>query len=780
MLIYGVIGIVHLGLNSFLVVISKADTVVQMMDVEVMKITEVQTIPFSLGSLPDDIGRYLMSLSKVGDIQFLTNGFYFSYHYDLTNSLERNKKVRRDGTLHELADLRFYWNHDMYKDFTSQSIEPRFYLPIVQGFVAVAPPSDQAVTLLLISRRSCHRAGTRYNARGVDEEGHVGNFVETEQVVYIGDTVYSFLQTRGSAPVFWTQSGLAAQVALSKSKEVTNDAFLKHIQSSVDTYGHITIVNLLDIDKPHERMLTESMETLLNQHRADMENHVGYLYFNFNKVCKGDRYHELRHMLDHLSPLLDYYHYFSIQHEEVVTVQRGVTRINCLDSLDRTNVVMSRIAWRVLCKQVEASGGVLDADYDTANPQNDLLRAFKNAWADTGDMLSHQYTGTRSTISSVTRHGKQGLKGLVEQGINSLRRFYEANVEDGMKQEVIELMLGRHHLTKGRSLTALLDRATRMKQAAYTRYYAATMRAACWNVSGLRPENLTDEDFCAWLFEEDSPQTPHIFLIALQDLSPRKCKSQALNSPAELVQSWNDTLLSQLSRCGNYALARAEEMSGTYLAVFVLESIAGAVTSVEVDQVKVTEEGRGAVLIRFNMWSSSFCICNASLQRCSEQVSQRLSQLIDIEKLAFQQSGARAKLQIDQHDVKILLGDLNFRIEMSQSAVMHSTQTMDVRTLLENDQLVLAQKHAHSVLSKFSEPDFGFLPTYKYSRESDEYENVTPAWCSRILFAGDKISPSDYRRCEVKGSKQRPIRCTFDIAIKEIDEEAMRRSELTS
>lgn len=34
----------------------------------------------------------------------------------------------------------------------------------------------------LISRLSCERAGTRFYVRGTNDEGHVANFVETEQV----------------------------------------------------------------------------------------------------------------------------------------------------------------------------------------------------------------------------------------------------------------------------------------------------------------------------------------------------------------------------------------------------------------------------------------------------------------------------------------------------------------------------------------------------------------------------------------------------------------------
>jgi hypothetical protein len=45
--------------------------------------------------------------------------------------------------------------------------------------------------LLLLSRRSKWRSGTRYLERGVDDDGRVANFVETEQVLF---GVRSFLQ----------------------------------------------------------------------------------------------------------------------------------------------------------------------------------------------------------------------------------------------------------------------------------------------------------------------------------------------------------------------------------------------------------------------------------------------------------------------------------------------------------------------------------------------------------------------------------------------------------
>ena len=58
--------------------------------------------------------------------------------------------------------------------------------------------------------------GTRFNSRGIDDEGDCANFVESEQIlvktkinrekntkrVYL----YSYNQIRGTLPFYWTQS----------------------------------------------------------------------------------------------------------------------------------------------------------------------------------------------------------------------------------------------------------------------------------------------------------------------------------------------------------------------------------------------------------------------------------------------------------------------------------------------------------------------------------------------------------------------------------------------
>ena len=51
-------------------------------------------------------------------------------------------------------------------------------------------------SLILVSRRSKERAGTRLFTRGVDSKGYVANFVETEQIVETAFGRASFVQVK--------------------------------------------------------------------------------------------------------------------------------------------------------------------------------------------------------------------------------------------------------------------------------------------------------------------------------------------------------------------------------------------------------------------------------------------------------------------------------------------------------------------------------------------------------------------------------------------------------
>lgn len=74
-----------------------------------------------------------------------------------------------------------------------------------------------------------------------------------------------------------------------------------------------------------------------------------YEAFDFHHECRKMRYDRLSVLIDRLAHEQDEFSYFLINSDGVVlSEQEGIFRTNCIDCLDRTNVVQSLLAQRNL------------------------------------------------------------------------------------------------------------------------------------------------------------------------------------------------------------------------------------------------------------------------------------------------------------------------------------------------------------------------------------------------------------------------------------------------
>jgi phosphatidylinositol 4-phosphatase len=83
-------------------------------------------------------------------------------------------------------------------------------------------------------------------------------------------------------------------------------------------------------------------------------------------------------------------------------VQTGVIRTNCVDCLDRTNVVQQTICLKVMKELVHLK--------DVQN----WPESFIYAWAMAGDLISRQYSGTASVLTKYTLKGYQNIYDKLE------------------------------------------------------------------------------------------------------------------------------------------------------------------------------------------------------------------------------------------------------------------------------------------------------------------------------------------------------------------------------
>lgn len=130
------------------------------------------------------------------------------------------------------------------------------------------------------------------------------------------------------------------------------------------------------------------------------------------------------------------------------------------------------------------------------------------------------------------------------------------------------------------------------------------------------------------------------------------------------------------------------------------------------------------------------------------------------------------------HDICILSGDLNYRIDvMPRDTVVQAVKSESLAKLLERDQLLLSRKKNPSFrLRAFTEGPITFAPTYKYDIGTDDYDSSdkrrVPAWCDRVLYRGTgRIKQTSYNRHEMRLSDHRPVSARFLLRIKTIHPE---------
>ncbi|EFI28328.1 hypothetical protein CC1G_13857 [Coprinopsis cinerea okayama7 len=442
-------------------------------------------------------------------ISQLTKGcMYWAYNFDITRSLQhKQEQIAKSQKQHELlhglgalpktdsgvyspypkdgekvsplaepyptlplwrrVDRQFWWNEWMAKPLVDAGLHS-YVLPLMQGYfqpaVLTVPPGpgeeeqeDVIVNYIIISRRSRHRVGLRYQRRGVDDEAQVANFVETETIMRVESfldimanefarysqrekrqNIFSYVQIRGSIPLFWTQSGYSLKPPPVLESDRTHqqhlDALSRHFKRTIPVYGPHTIVNLAE-QGGREGPITQAYR----EYVVEFDNKdVQYCEYDFHQETKGMKYENISKLVDSMQRVFESQGYLWISDDTVLSHQKGVFRVNCIDCLDRTNVVQSAFARYVLNQQLSAVA--LLTPSVTGGIETDLI--FNDVWANNGDAISRAYAGTSALKGDFTRTGKRDLSGMLNDGVNSLARMYTSTFSDWFSQAVIDFLLG--------------------------------------------------------------------------------------------------------------------------------------------------------------------------------------------------------------------------------------------------------------------------------------------------------------------------------------------------
>ncbi|KAL3038713.1 hypothetical protein AAZX31_01G146600 [Glycine max] len=456
--IFGVVGMLKLLAGSYLLVITERESVGSYLGHPIFKISKLKVFPCdnSLKNTPPE-KKIEMEFSGLLNVAEKTSGLFFSYETNLTLSAQRLNDLGDESRLLPLwrqAEPRFLWNNYMLEVLIDNKLEP-YLLPVVQGSFHhfQAAIGKDIIDVTLIARRCTRRNGTRMWRRGADPDGYVANFVETEQIMQFNGYTASFVQVRGSIPLLWQQIvdlTYKPKFELLKLEEAMQPRVLeRHFLDLRKKYGAVLAVDLVNKHGGEGRLCEKFGDTA--QHVAS--NDVRYLHFDFHHVCGHVHFDRLSILYDQISDFLERNGYLLLNEKgEKMKEQLGVVRTNCIDCLDRTNVTQSMIGRNMLECQLRRLG-VFGAE-ETISTHPNLDENFKILWANHGDDISIQYSGTPALKGDFVRFGHRTIQGILQDGVNALLRYYFNNFVDGTKQDAIDLLQGHYIVSVGRDTAA--------------------------------------------------------------------------------------------------------------------------------------------------------------------------------------------------------------------------------------------------------------------------------------------------------------------------------------
>jgi hypothetical protein len=196
--------------------------------------------------------------------------------------------------------------------------------------------------------------------------------------------------------------------------EETQKAFATHFDKELEIYKNICIVSLVE-QSGKEKIIGDKYAEHIIRYNSEK---LMYVTFDFHEYCRGMRFENVSALIEALATELHDFGFHWRDNNGPIKNQSGIFRVNCMDCLDRTNVVQTAMAKAILESQLVKLG--LAPPYSEL--PSELKSIFMTLWANNGDIISRQYAGTNALKGDYTRTGERKISGMVKDGMNSANR----------------------------------------------------------------------------------------------------------------------------------------------------------------------------------------------------------------------------------------------------------------------------------------------------------------------------------------------------------------------
>ena len=777
----GIIGIITLEDETYLVTITKAKLICSISKKEIYKVLDTFFIKmtedsdfalFSSGAeefnnneKEDADDNYYMKNHDDEIIKQLKelfkNGFYFSNKYDLANSLTSHNQIMlffQKGKL--LSDYDYIAEGN--KNFLSNwkltgkvmSCQEKnnfkyYFSNCIYGNIEHFNYEKKKIQIILISRRYLWNFGMFNYRRGLSKYGGNSNQIETELVlIYDNSEIYSNIHLSSYLPIYFKEK--------KNNKEINdaNKAFIKYFKTLIDEYNVLFLFPLK----------TESNEKYVNRFKNMLSKNKNSLDDKLKYFCVDTKNRTIKDILNpNKANKKDLIEFAGFNILKNITFEKKITQIGIFSLLSTDDKLLNQNQFLL----------VYDIIYHflvTLNKRN-KVPIFLEEKIDI-DLFDEK----QNEIKTETQIFIDKLKNIFKNRMNELSKQYYMNYDDQLCkkiQRIYEILFG-----KNMKFSPLKNNLNYLKEE-YSDLKTLKIFVGSWNVACTSPIKNINLDLDSWLLPKNPKLIPDIYFIGLQEVVELNATNVIMitdEKQKQLLDDWDFKINFSIQKRGSYKKLAEMNLIGINFYCYVLESKMDKITNISKKKVKTGLGGatgnKGSCCINFDYENTSFSVACSHLAAGANKNKQRLKELnyiLNLKLETFFNPETFEKIMKEQFDlvdqsmeevmpledenkilktstitnlnpninqgevnndstsfkdsdIWIFFGDLNFRVDMEYEEFYEFVKKGNWNKLLDYDQFIKYKLASLDSMESIQEDEIKFPPTYKYILNSNEYD----------------------------------------------------------
>ena len=857
----GIIGIITLEDDTYLITITEAKLICTISKKEIYKVLDTSFIKFTEDiedvfdspdkednekekdkeennddNSDDDIDNHDKELIK--ELKYLfKNGFYFSNKYDLANSLTSHNQVLlffqkgkllsdydyiAEGNKNFLANWKLT---DKVMMLQEKNNIKYFFSNCIYGNIEYFNFEKQKIQIILISRRYLWNFGMFNYRKGLSKYGGNSNQIETELIlIYDNNEIYSNIHLSSYLPIYFKEKKNNNEI------NEANKAFIKYFNTLTDEYNVLFLFNL---KKSNEEKYVSKFKNMLTKNKNSLEDKWKY-------YCIDTETKTIKDILNKMKEKKDLIEFVGFNILKNIIFDKDITQIGIFSLLSTDDKVLNKnqfflvydIIYHMLVKLNQSNKVPIFLD---ENINKDIYDDPPNE-------------DNQNSINDDSKIFIDNLKDIFKKRIEELTKQYYMNYDEELSkkyQRVYEILFG-----KNIKISPLKNNLNYLKEE-FSDLKGLKIFVGSWNTANT--ELSKNKNLCldSWLLPKDPKLVPDIYFIGFQEVVELNATNVIMISEEkqqQILNDWDLLINFSIQKRGKYKKLVEMNLIGINFYCYVLEDKFDKITKISKKKVKTGLGGatgnKGSCCINFDYENTSISVaCShfaAGIKKNKERIKE-LNYILDLKLESFfnpeefqnimkeqfdlcdqsleevmPNNEEENKINVNMNqspspeinsdstlfknsDIWILFGDLNFRVDMEYEEFSEYVKKGNWNKLLDYDQFIKFKLASLESMECIQEDEIKFPPTYKYSKDSDEYDykpknknknkkvnqkesqkktkKRNPSWCDRVLYKKnsyvtkmgkkiiDGIEYNNIMNDNFRTSDHRPIYQIFDVIV---------------